>query len=254
MRMAGAISSGMATGSFEIGDLQLAVNTNETPQTSINETNSTSTSGSSKADLVKLSNSTSPDNKVKPITSTNTSNKLNLKATDLGIFSQLSPNESVYSKSNPIPLDVPLPDGIIYKVQVGAFRNPISQDLFKGFVPLMGEIVSSGITRYTAGIFLDFANADKAKKGIRSLGYKDAFVVAYKDGKRINVSEARETKNDENVPSKPAVEAMVNSLTSQSASSNSNKPETAVTSDNSSSSGLPAEFAAENVAAVKISK
>ncbi len=251
MRMAGAISSGMATGSFEIGDLQLAVNTNETPQTSINETNSTSTSGSSKADLVKLSNSTSPDNKVKPITSTNTSNKLNLKATDLGIFSQLSPNESVYSKSNPIPLDVPLPDGIIYKVQVGAFRNPISQDLFKGFVPLMGEIVSSGITRYTAGIFLDFANADKAKKGIRSLGYKDAFVVAYKDGKRINVSEARETKNDENVPSKPAVEAMVNSLTSQSASSNSNKPETAVTSDNSSSSGLPAEFAAENVAAVK---
>lgn len=258
MRMAGAMSSGMATGTFEIVDQQLSNNTIETPQTSTSETSNTSSSGSTEVDLGNISNSTSSENKEKPITSTKTNNSsnsnstLNLKATDQGIFSQLSPNESVYSKNNPIPIDVPLPDGIIYKVQVGAFRNPISQDLFKGFAPLMGEKVSTGITRYTAGIFLDFANADEAKKGIRALGYKDAFVVAFKDGKRINVSEARDSKSEASSPSKSAVEAMVNKLTKQSIiASNPTTALTAVTSGNASSSGLPIEFTAENVAPVK---
>jgi predicted nucleic acid-binding Zn-ribbon protein len=99
--------------------------------------------------------------------------------------------QPLYSSAQPIPLDLPMPSGIVYKVQVGAFRNPIPQDHFNRFAPLAGERLDNGITRYTAGIFVDFSTADDAKQSIRDLGYKDAFVVAYRDGKRISITAAQ---------------------------------------------------------------
>ena len=96
-----------------------------------------------------------------------------------------------YSETKPIPVGVKLPSGLILKVQIGAFRNPIPQETFKGFAPIVGERTNSGLTRYTAGLFKDFETANNAKDGIRSKGYSDAFVVAYLNGERISISEAR---------------------------------------------------------------
>lgn len=100
-------------------------------------------------------------------------------------------DQPIYSTAQPIPLDLPMPSGIVYKVQVGAFRNPIPQDHFNRFAPLAGERLDNGITRYTAGIFVEFTTADDAKRSIRELGYSDAFVVAYRDGKRIDLNAAQ---------------------------------------------------------------
>ena len=99
--------------------------------------------------------------------------------------------QDVYSKENPIPLNPKLPKGLIYKVQVGAFRNPIPQNLFKGFAPISAEKVKDDITRYRVGYFKTLQNANDAKNQVRSLGYKDAFVVALNNGSRIKLSEAR---------------------------------------------------------------
>ena len=100
-------------------------------------------------------------------------------------------DSTYYDSSKPIPVDVLLPKGLILKVQIGAFRNPIEPSVFKGFAPIVGEKTSSGLTRYTAGLFKDFETANTAKTGIRSKGYSDAFVVAYLNGKRISLTEAR---------------------------------------------------------------
>ncbi len=100
-------------------------------------------------------------------------------------------DSTFYNDAKPIPVDVELPKGVILKVQIGAFRNPINQATFKGFAPIVGEVTPSGLTRYTAGLFKDFETANGAKDGIRAKGYSDAFVVAYLDGKRISISEAR---------------------------------------------------------------
>lgn len=101
-------------------------------------------------------------------------------------------NTSVaYNDKNPIPVNPKYPDGLIWQVQIGAFRNPIPQDLFKGFAPIMGVKVRDGITRYSAGMFMTFATANSARAEIVKLGYKDAFVVAYRDGQRISITEAR---------------------------------------------------------------
>lgn len=99
-------------------------------------------------------------------------------------------DEVVYSDENPIPVGVDWPDGLVFAVQVGAFRNPIPQDLFRGFTPIRGERIRDGITRYSAGIFQEFNNANAAKNTIRGLGYNDAFVVAYLNGERIALNRA----------------------------------------------------------------
>ncbi len=108
-------------------------------------------------------------------------------------------NAVVYNESNPIPVDVALPEGLIFKVQVGAFRNRIPQDLFKGFAPVTGETTPSGLTRYTAGFFKAFETADLAKDVIKGYGYEDAFVVAFFNGKRISINEARQIMKNQGV-------------------------------------------------------
>lgn len=110
-------------------------------------------------------------------------------------------NAAVYSESNPIPIDIEMPEGLIFKVQVGAFRNRIPQDLFKGFAPVTGETTPSGLTRYTAGFFKAFETADLAKEVIKGYGYQDAFVVAFYNGKRISINEAREILKNQGVTS-----------------------------------------------------
>nr|MBA3899052.1 hypothetical protein [Bacteroidota bacterium] len=105
-----------------------------------------------------------------------------------------------YTASNPIPLDVNNPEGLVFKVQVGAFRNPIPQDMFAGFAPVMGETTAQGFTRYTAGMFRSFQPADQAKDEIRNLGYSDVFVVAFYNGKRISTGEAQAMIRNGEVP------------------------------------------------------
>ena len=96
----------------------------------------------------------------------------------------------VYTASNPIPIDPGMPEGLVFKVQVGAFRNPIPQDLFGNFAPIMGERLNSGITRYTVGLFTEYPEANFAKQEVRGIGYNDAFVVAFLDGERISLNQA----------------------------------------------------------------
>ena len=97
----------------------------------------------------------------------------------------------VYSNDKPIPVDQQT-SGLVYKVQVGAFRKPLPQEYFNQFAPISGQKIADGITRYMAGYFTNFTLADNAKSQIRGEGYTDAFVVAYCNGERISVGEARE--------------------------------------------------------------
>jgi hypothetical protein len=83
-----------------------------------------------------------------------------------------------------------MPKGVYYKVQIGAFRNDIPQNLYDQFAPISGERLNTGITRYTAGFFVQFDGAKEVKQQIRAMGYSDAFIVAYRDGKRIPLYEA----------------------------------------------------------------
>jgi hypothetical protein len=141
-----------------------------------------------------------------------TANQVNIRSRDFvppvkivkDIF--LVTQDAVYSDDNPIPLNPKLPNGLVYKVQVGAFRKPIPQDLFKGFAPISAEKVRDDITRYRVGYFTSFDIANQSKNKVRQLGYKDAFVVALMNGERIKISEAKDIQ--ENQPKQEEIVAV----------------------------------------------
>ena len=100
-----------------------------------------------------------------------------------------------YSELNPIPLNPGLPEGLVFKVQVGAFRKPIPDNSFKNLQPVTAETTRPGWLRYCVGLFKTFEPANLVKKELRGTGYKDAFVVAYLDGNRISLQEANALLN-----------------------------------------------------------
>lgn len=131
-------------------------------------------------------NSTTSENIENTAIKTSSSSDVKLSANE--VFEQKS--TLVYSLKNPIPINKKLPEGLIFKVQIGAFRKPIPQDLFQGMSPITGETTAKGFIRYTVGVFEKFTTADKIKNKIIGMGYKDAFIVAFLNGKRIPINEA----------------------------------------------------------------
>ncbi len=98
---------------------------------------------------------------------------------------------NTYSASNPIPVNIKNPAGLVYRIQVGAFSKPIPQDMYKSFNPVSGEKLASGVTRYMAGYFNNSKTVDEAFSQVKALGYADAFIVAYCDDERIALADAR---------------------------------------------------------------
>jgi len=99
---------------------------------------------------------------------------------------------SPYSASNPIPVDEPLPDGTVYKIQLGAFSRPVSPSAFRGLTPISGESLENGIIKYYAGQFGLYPDADEALRKVREYGFKDAYIVAFYNRKTISVERARQ--------------------------------------------------------------
>lgn len=97
---------------------------------------------------------------------------------------------NAYSASNPIPMNAKMDDGLVFRVQIGAFKTQLPNNAFRGLSPLNGETTASGYYRYTAGNFGQIEKANAVKNDLRNLGYSDAFVVVYYNGKRISLGEA----------------------------------------------------------------
>lgn len=80
--------------------------------------------------------------------------------------------------------------GIVYKVQIGAFRNKdLSQFQESGNFWTEDE---DGIKKYTIGFFRDYWEADTFKKYLREMGVKDAWIVAYENNARKDIKEVLE--------------------------------------------------------------
>ncbi len=97
---------------------------------------------------------------------------------------------NAYSEANPIPIDSKPPDGLVFRVQIGAFKTRPANNSFRGIKPVNGETAGNGYTRYTAGNFTKMELATGVKNDFQKNGYPDAFIVVYFNGKRITMAEA----------------------------------------------------------------
>lgn len=86
----------------------------------------------------------------------------------------------------------PTSKGVIFKVQVGAFKNFDITKYFDRHQNFSGEVDSDGTMKYTLGSFSEYWEADKFKKYMREMGVKGAWIVSYKDGQRVNIKDVLE--------------------------------------------------------------
>lgn len=108
-------------------------------------------------------------------------------------------NETAYNNDNPIPLNAKLNDGLLYRVQIGAFKMLIKNNSFSGLSPINAEKTGNGYYRYTAGNYNEYNTANTVKNELRKIGYRDAYVVCYYNGKRVSRSESLSiSKTNEN--------------------------------------------------------
>jgi hypothetical protein len=113
-------------------------------------------------------------------------------AIPIGVAFKQANDAPTYNDENPIPIEPTNMDGLVYRVQIGAFSRPVPNETFNEFAPISGEEVRPGLIRYMAGYFPSRADATVARNQIRNLGYSDAFLVAYCNGERIPIYRAQQ--------------------------------------------------------------
>ncbi len=90
-----------------------------------------------------------------------------------------------------IPVNGKMPEGLYYRIQTAAFRNPVDPKFFKTVGPVYGlKAGNSDITFYFIGLFRKMADADRSLLKVRSNGFSDAFVIPVIDGKRVSFEKA----------------------------------------------------------------
>ncbi len=83
-------------------------------------------------------------------------------------------------------------DGVVFKVQIGAFRNKDLSKYFENNENFGGETDPDGVQKITLGKFRDYWEADTFKKYLREMGVNDAWIVPYKDGTRVAMKDVLE--------------------------------------------------------------
>lgn len=118
----------------------------------------------------------------KTTTTTNTNSQVTSNQNKQNTFSNI---EDLSSND---PKDV-----IVFRVQLGAYKSKISKNIFADINDLVVITTEDGLTKYLTGSFSNFNDAAKHKVNLLLKGYTGAFIVAYKNGKRVPLSEAGAT-------------------------------------------------------------
>jgi uncharacterized coiled-coil protein SlyX len=82
--------------------------------------------------------------------------------------------------------------GIVFKVQIGAFKNKNLAKYFENNPNFGGEAKDKEPQKLTIGVFRDYWEADTFKKYMREMGVKDAWIVPYQDGQRVEIKDVLE--------------------------------------------------------------
>ena len=95
-------------------------------------------------------------------------------------------------KESPVVNPMDFSKGVVFKVQIGAFKNKDLSKYFENNPNFGGEMKEGEPQKITIGIFRDYWEADTFKKYMRDMVVKDAWIVPYKDGQRVDIKDVLE--------------------------------------------------------------
>jgi len=82
-------------------------------------------------------------------------------------------------------------NGVYYSVQVGVYSRPRSSVQLFGISPLYHNRMNNGYWVYFNGIYKSISDAEENKTSVREKGVPDAFVVAFNEGEKVSLTNAR---------------------------------------------------------------
>ncbi|HXU27676.1 MAG TPA: SPOR domain-containing protein, partial [Bacteroidia bacterium] len=88
--------------------------------------------------------------------------------------------------------------GIIYRVQLGAYKNKLSSTMFKKAGKVLELKTEDGFYKYASGSYKTLTDAAAHKAELVYEGYEDAFITAYEKGKRVPLNKVGATFEDKN--------------------------------------------------------
>jgi hypothetical protein len=95
-----------------------------------------------------------------------------------------------------------VPTGIIYKIQIGAYKGKIPETSNKLIKKLSiirkveNFVDEKGFKVYTTGNLRLYPEAETMLSQVKQEGVKNAVITAYQNGKKIPVTEARKLNNE----------------------------------------------------------
>jgi hypothetical protein len=84
-------------------------------------------------------------------------------------------------------------EDVVYRVQLGAFKNKISTSVFNTSAGVLELKTGESVYRYVTKGYKSIEEAAAVRADLVVQGYSDAFVTAYKGGKRIPMNQTKAT-------------------------------------------------------------
>jgi len=111
-------------------------------------------------------------------------------------YQELQDNKDAGKKSKASDMSVKSPgkdNKLVYKIQIGVFKNSPDEEALKKIPPVSKlTIPDKGLTKYFAGKYSSYEEAQKDLKKVRDSGFSGAFIVAFYKGERISISKAKD--------------------------------------------------------------
>jgi tetratricopeptide (TPR) repeat protein len=112
-----------------------------------------------------------------------------------GIYSVFEIKPAVANE--PVEIDPQVPDGLVYRIQMAVFRNPVKMLVFKGITPIYGfRLSANGLTNYYAGMFRRSDDASKALVKVKAKGFNQSFIVPFMGKKPVSAEKAAVLEKD----------------------------------------------------------
>jgi tetratricopeptide (TPR) repeat protein len=118
------------------------------------------------------------------------------KPVEIYSYFEILPGGAAYPYDQ-IKIDPEVPAGLIYRIQLAVFKNPVAPSFFKGITPVYGfRVQGTDKTNYYAGMFRRSADAKRALQAVKETGFRDAFIISLMDKKPVSPDRAAVLENE----------------------------------------------------------
>lgn len=94
-----------------------------------------------------------------------------------------------------------LPSGLVYQIQMFSTTTPATIAKLKGLSPVFETRTANGRYTYRVGVFRTYADVLANLNSVKRVGFRNAYIVAFNDGKELTISKAKALEAENKKPS-----------------------------------------------------